>query len=256
MAKGFKHGAGGMSLNFKVVGGRSQPAFPVENMIWVNTSAPITGWVFSAEEPTAPAEGLVWISTGKVSPVEFNAVRRNSIMVCPLAARQYVGGWLDKEARTYQGGEWMDWITYIIREGKAEKTFAYVKGSLGYGEMSGAQGDGSYDLTCRLLNNYQGMAKSLMCVSDMAGEDLSNWKEICVVASKVDSATSAWKLCIIEGSAVPSSVPTTFVASADLPGSGTVVLPLDGLTPGNYVVCIHGETGYTSTLKITEFSLR
>lgn len=52
MAKGFKHGAGGgASLNFKVVGGTTEPVSPKENTIWVNTDQKITSWHFGAEEP-------------------------------------------------------------------------------------------------------------------------------------------------------------------------------------------------------------
>lgn len=43
--------AGGTSLNFKVVGGTTEPTNHKENMIWVNTSNKITGWYFSATQP-------------------------------------------------------------------------------------------------------------------------------------------------------------------------------------------------------------
>ena len=46
-------GVGGPNsgLNFKVVGGTTAPAVPVNNTIWVNTSTEITGWKFSARDP-------------------------------------------------------------------------------------------------------------------------------------------------------------------------------------------------------------
>lgn len=55
MAHGFKHGGGGAGagLNFKIVGGTTEPANPSENMIWVNTDAEITEWVISAINPLA-----------------------------------------------------------------------------------------------------------------------------------------------------------------------------------------------------------
>lgn len=56
-------------------------------------------------------EGTVWIQTGTTSPVAMNVLKKNSIQVCPLNAKQYVGGaWVAKEAKTYQGGAWVDWI--------------------------------------------------------------------------------------------------------------------------------------------------
>lgn len=43
--------SGGIELNFKVVGGTSAPSSPIENTIWINTSAEITGWRFCAKDP-------------------------------------------------------------------------------------------------------------------------------------------------------------------------------------------------------------
>lgn len=125
MAKGLKHGAGGgASLNFKVVGGTSAPASPKENTIWVNTSAEITSWVFSVTEPETPAAGMVWISVGTTSPVEFNALKKNSIMVYPLSAKQYVSGaWVDKEAKSYQDGAWVDWLKVVVTKPDKIETY-------------------------------------------------------------------------------------------------------------------------------------
>lgn len=102
---------GGGGLNFKVVGGTTQPTNPTENTIWVNTSVNITSWVFSTTEPAAPKEGMVWISTGTSSPVVFNALKKNSIQVYPLSAKQYISNALvEVTAMSYQNGEWVEWI--------------------------------------------------------------------------------------------------------------------------------------------------
>lgn len=70
MAKGFKHGAGGASiLNFKVVGGTTQPESPKENTIWVNTGTEISGWVFSPEEPAEPSGGWCGSGWGRLPPL-------------------------------------------------------------------------------------------------------------------------------------------------------------------------------------------
>ena len=109
MAKGFKHGAGGgTSLNFKVVG-NPQPENPKKNIIWVDTDVPITSWIFSATQPETATEGMVWISIGTSSYTDFNALKKNGIMVYPLAVKQYIGGaWVGKSAKIYQGGAWVD----------------------------------------------------------------------------------------------------------------------------------------------------
>ena len=75
-------GGGGSSLNFKVVGGTSQPSGVGENTIWVKTSTAITSYVFSPNQPTASA-GCVWIQTGTGS-VSFNALKKNTIQLYPI----------------------------------------------------------------------------------------------------------------------------------------------------------------------------
>ena len=114
-------GGGGAALNFKVVGGTSQPANPKENTIWINTSTPITDWVFSATQPTS-ASGKVWIHIGTSSVVEFNALKKNGIQVYPLSAKQYVDrAWKNVTAKSYQGGKWVDWITYLFKSGEGTR---------------------------------------------------------------------------------------------------------------------------------------
>lgn len=102
-------GGSGGGLNFKVVG-NPQPANPKENTIWLNTDVDITWNSFQEEQPEEMAEGEVWISTGAASQVAFNALKKGTIMVYPLTAKQYVdGAWVDVTAKTYQNGAWVDW---------------------------------------------------------------------------------------------------------------------------------------------------
>lgn len=99
-------GGSGGGLNFKVVG-NPQPANPKENTIWLNTDVDITGKYFQAEQPEEMVEGEVWISTGTASNVAFNALKKSTIMVYPLSAKQYVSGaWVDVNAMSYQDGSW------------------------------------------------------------------------------------------------------------------------------------------------------
>lgn len=108
---------GGGGLNFKVVGGTTQPAGK-ENLIWVNTPTEITGYVFSATQPESPTAGTVWISTGASSPVAFNAMKKNGLWVYPQTCYQYINDtWTTKTAKTYQDGKWVDWVTYLYARG-------------------------------------------------------------------------------------------------------------------------------------------
>ena len=108
-------GGGGAALNFKVVGYATEEALlaaaPAENTIGIITETPITGYIFSVEEPSPATAGLVWVIIGKSSQVAFNALKKDSVMVYPLSAKQYVdGAWADVTAKSYQGGEWVDWF--------------------------------------------------------------------------------------------------------------------------------------------------
>lgn len=111
---------GGGGLNFRVIGGTSAPSSPKENDIWVNTDVKIASYIFSVTEPKNPVEGMVWISTDTSSPIEFNALKKNSIQVYPISAKQYVNGALvEVVAKSYQNGEWLEWVTdvYIFKRG-------------------------------------------------------------------------------------------------------------------------------------------
>ena len=125
MAKGFKHGAGGTdALNFKVVGGTTQPESPKENTIWVNTDTEISGWVFSPEEPAEPSGGLVWIGLGTASPAPFNALKKGGLYCFPASCRQYAGGaWENADAYLWKDGAWVQFGSalppYFYKDGDA-----------------------------------------------------------------------------------------------------------------------------------------
>lgn len=93
MGHGFKHGASGTPLNFKVVG-NPQPTNPKENMFWVNTDQKITGWNFSATDPfnfkIASNAGDVVGTAGGITFTKKNAGKaifafvRNETFTIPL----------------------------------------------------------------------------------------------------------------------------------------------------------------------------
>ena len=112
-------GGGSGGLNFKVVGGTSEPTSAKENTIWVNTDQKITGYILSATEPEEPEEGMVLITIGTESAVAFSVTKKNPVMVYPISAKQFVSGaWADKVAKSYQGGKWVDWVTYLFNNGE------------------------------------------------------------------------------------------------------------------------------------------
>ena len=114
----FSGGGGSNPLNFKVTGGTAAPANPRENTIWVNTDVAISSWVFSATQPASATNGMVWIVTGTSGLSGFNALKKNTMVIIPISAKQYIGGaWVDKTAKSYQNGEWVDWVSYFFKDG-------------------------------------------------------------------------------------------------------------------------------------------
>lgn len=119
-------GGGGGGLNFIVVGGTSEPSNPKENTIWVNTDTQITNWEFSPTEPTG-AEGMVWIQTGTSSSKPFNALKKNNITICPMSAKQYIGGtWVSKTIEIYQGGVWCSFVLYVYKDGELSQISGFT----------------------------------------------------------------------------------------------------------------------------------
>lgn len=122
----YGNGGGGASLNFKVVGGTTQPENPKENTIWVNTDTEITSWEFSTDAPGSPAAGMVWIKTRFGSSTPFNALKKNEVRVYPFSTQQYVdGAWADKTAMIYSDGIWSLFHPskeYVIQNGVIDMT--------------------------------------------------------------------------------------------------------------------------------------
>lgn len=117
------------SLNFKIVGGTTQPDDPSENTIWVNTPNEITNWIFSSEEPENPEPGMVWIHVGSSSSTKINVLQKHLIQVYPQGAKQYVeSAWIDREALTYQNGVWQAWHEYYFNYSK--QSYIWEKSSM------------------------------------------------------------------------------------------------------------------------------
>lgn len=88
--------------------------------IGVVTTTPITGWCFSPLQPPNMATGEVWFGLDLTSPVEFNALKTNRILLAPTRAQQMVSGSLrEVAAKSYLNGKWVDWIStlYLYNNG-------------------------------------------------------------------------------------------------------------------------------------------
>ena len=99
----------GVELNFDVVGGDTAPENPTENMIWINTTTPITNWSFSPNTPNVAFDtGTIWFQTDTASNAEFNLLKvTNEAHLAPTSAKQYENGaWVEKEAKCWQDNQW------------------------------------------------------------------------------------------------------------------------------------------------------
>lgn len=111
-------GVGGASLNFSVIGSLEKPNNAKENTIWVKTDVTVSGWSLSFAEPSAHENGTVWILISTNGRNIFNALKKNGLAVSPMVAKQYVNGtWESREAQIYIGGEWRDFVQYLIKDG-------------------------------------------------------------------------------------------------------------------------------------------
>ena len=186
MAKGYKAGGGGLPLNFKVVG-NPKPQTAKENTIWIDTDSKITSWEFSPAEPATASEGMVWFQLDATSTTPINGLKKNAIRLCPILAKQYIGGaWAEKNAQCRQGGEWVEikspkfWIVKNGVETAALNTFS--DGSVTKSTTDGllhiqARGDGFHSAYLMVdLTNYKNMVitgemdtlqgNSLLCIWD------------------------------------------------------------------------------------------
>jgi len=248
MAKGFKHGAGGnSSLNFKVVGSTTEPVNPKENMIWVNTDQEITSWEFSFTQPAEPEEGMVWIGTSTTSPAKFNALKKNSIQVYPIDAKQYVSGaWVARTAKSYQGNAWVPWVTNLVLldANGFHSTFSKKGTSNQYCSVT----VGTNSITM-VANNTE--AETVYAWGAFNNKyDLTNYSTISFKVTNDDDG---------KGGGLGASNSTSYsgyVASKTFTSSGTYTVDISSLKGAYYIVAHARGDATKSTCKITYIELK
>lgn len=153
MAHGFKHGGSGCGsggLELTVVGGITRPVKPTQNMIWANTPNDITSVFMAGEKPSNPANGTLWLKLADSGKIKIpSPVGKDWITVYPLSAEQYVGGtWTSVPVISYQGCEWVEWLTYFYDEGNE---FTNITG--GWNVFNGQNGFSSKESNCLHLES-------------------------------------------------------------------------------------------------------
>lgn len=242
-------------LNFKIVGGTSQPTNPEENMIWVNTDQKITSWIFSATEPAAPEEGMVWVVSGTASTVEFNALKKNGIQTYPLDAKQYVSGaWVSKTAKSYQDGVWKDWAIILYEPGNqhTDITGGWNNSARWFSTSGGSYTLGSYTL------NSDGLTISLSGKQDVFVYaknkiDLTDVRKIEFTVTDV-SLEGADRTYLAVCTAVGSETMNNAVAKSYIAEAGTFSLDVSSLSGAFYIG--FSNTVYNQTKKYTVTSVK
>lgn len=221
-------GSSGTALNFKVVGGTTQPVSASENTIWVNTDTDISSWGFSATQPSSPSEGQVWIQTGTVSQAEFNALKKNTVQVYPIAVYQYISGaWAAKTAMTYQDGSWKDWLKYLFNRGDQCISMGGSWTGDGYSHSSTNVHDGTVGDTAITIS---GSGSSFGVIGKENSIDLSPYTTL---KCECSSASGSNMTLRVMSKKVISSANT--LASVTLT-TGTVSLDLSTINESAYIV--------------------
>lgn len=221
------------ALNFKVVGGTAAPNNPKGNTIWVNTGEKITGSALSFGAPAEPEEGMVWIMISTRGRNVFNALKKNTLAISPMAAKQYVNGaWQAKEAQIYIDGEWRDFAQYLVKAGVPIFPL----------ELMGKSYNASYQGEWTSANSTPGdgfitvaggsYGYGIACVEDV---DLTAFTTLTIDGSFKRSGVMV-KLIVWDK--LGTYITDNMVRSGDLPeGAGTLSLDVSGLT-GPHIVGI------------------
>lgn len=180
--EGFGSG-GGAALNFKVKDYATEEQLMAAtgkvNEIGIITSTPMTGWYFAAEQPEMQP-GEVWISTGTSSTVAFNALKKGgTVMVYPISAKQMGqdGVLVDVTAKSWQNGEWVDWITFTyIVGGEEQVVFTGANCSCSYsGSVLSVKPNGANNsMKFWAKDKYDLTGISVISMSGISGNSLKN----------------------------------------------------------------------------------
>ena len=234
------------SLNFSIIGGTTEPTNPKENTIWVNTETEITGWSFKTDEPKDPDDGMVWVKVGFSGAIEFNALKKNAIHVYPLSVSQYiVGEWMDKTAKSYQNGAFVDWWNGQL----------YTPGNQWESVTGGWVKGGSDSIT--LSHGTDGMTLSITGVSDRKAHvttanavDLTEYNTL---RFKVDVISGSQFVYGVSDTKSLSSYYPSFVSKGEITttGSKEVTLDISSISGKKYVA--FGADG--TEAKVTEVKL-
>ena len=235
-----------VEVNYSVVGSLTEPENRTQNMIWLETNTPI-GKVFIGDSRPNEAfiDGDTWIKTGAGSRALFNTLKignNYTNMVCPLIAKQMISGNLvDVTAKSWQNGEWVDWVseTWLFQYSKGE-IVSFYQGLYGYGSITSNSQcidittpadtcgsvwitDDSYDLT---------EASTVVMVAKCTNLSFSpddTWYGKCIVTETKHTEVTAIPNWVARVNLIPNSQRTEYK------------LDVSTLPPGKYYIGFWGQ---------------
>ncbi len=252
MAIGRVNAGGG--LNFRVTGGTTQPTGR-ENLIWVNTSATITDWIFCVAQPDG-VEGRVWFKVSTFSDGAFNAVKQNGLWVYPNPCKQYISGsWAAKDTQIYSDGAWKEFYQYLYNNG----TVSALGSGLGTNSCKWYPGTTYYDIA----NIQRGADYIRFYSSDTYSHGIAIWTTSKVdltdftslkvnITSASSNNASTIKLAAYISPTLPSNTSsyTNRIAAAAwnlTSGAGVLEVSLSSVTGSYYVILGYSQNGAQST---------
>lgn len=230
---------------------------PKENTNGVITTTTMTSWAFSATEPKEPEVGMVWIKVGTSSSAEFNALKKNTLQVYPVKAKQYESGkWADKPAYSYHSGEWGTLHTYIYKTGDNGSAFyvylpsgsyagqvTHVFGSDGI-SLKNTNGSNTYGIRIATNNKIDFADYSKLCAKVMFNSTGSNkvWTGLGVTPDR--SGLTANYLAIHE-----------YVSQSGSTGEHVYEVDISNVNTSGYVEYVFDAIKCTVDAKITSIWL-
>lgn len=86
------------------------------------------------------ATGQAWIKTADNGLRQFNALKKNGVILRPVSAKQYLNGaWISKPVKLYQNRAWQELAQYLYKNGEQYTSLTGGWG-LGSGTVSGGKG--------------------------------------------------------------------------------------------------------------------
>lgn len=190
------------------------------------------------------ATGQVWIHTGSSGTGSFNALKKNGITVSPILAEQFASGaWVEKTAKSYQNGEWVDWWSgELYKDGKLYNVLADGFETVGSTVVNYEDGYFIY---------YNPSATGVIASPQMI--DTTGYKTVKITGGLTYQSSS---INVFKAGLATEKNTTSFVSSVQFPNNVTgntisIQIPSDG---GKYylVLTCGGSTSTTNCVKITK----